>query len=801
MFHRGIVGAKLKQGSKTKNKDPLPPLAPSPPADPIQIDLNRSIQNHKYAYIDEILVKGSYLIYKFQSQLKNILEIFYEVAYNMGSDDDLSKEAAMKTEMILIENNKFIQEFEDFLKRISELTNRVFPPHTEEYFGQKTIDFQIDSYISLIDQTFFRTDHTFIKTHFAYLDDLPTLFTYGINDTFSKIEYRITYLLFYTSYRHQIGFFCPKIYCVNYPEYAFLEFVAITNVLGLIKENMPPMIEIKTTQYDFLMNNLIKDEIGFAFLNEDEKICFEPKVKGNSSDGFIISYKMTNEIRNLYVKQFYIESISFRNQLGCTDIRRPVRDLDEAEEYTKTTLKESSNSLNEIRPPMPTKVHEEQIKKPFLPVVSFDATSLEKKEDLEMEKSKKLSILPKIPDLQPEEPETEDYFPFKCSLSTQSSENISKNKFQMTMTVEFFGYFLLKYLDMTPDYVVIESKVYQQPLIVMCEISEDYIFIKDLKTTELYQHYLTNNCLIELCTNFTLLRIIHYLFYIDDFNEENVAVKDGKLQIVDLWTSLYPIIKLFDIPSQTKNYHSYQATAINEILKYTTASIIKGDLRINHNKVSDEHNKLMISYLTYKALSIFQSKEKIEDYDNWMKNNTLIHYELFIDLFNRSKDYITQQEIGEYFRDEIYQDEYIDKLKNVCANLFKDLALYLIETIYPSSLHADHDEFITELKKHVVTYISGKRVDIFDEFFERHNISNEGQTMKKVLLTFSLQEIGPEMFKYYDDQWFIFTNNFFIYDMIYMYLKKYGAGQQRISEPIFKGGYSSLFIYTRNITI
>lgn len=64
----------------------------------------------------------------------------------------------------------------------------------------------------------------------------------------------------------------------------------------------------------------------------------------------------------------------------------------------------------------------------------------------------------------------------------------------------------------------------------------------------------------------------------------------------------------------------------------------------------------------------------------------------------------------------------------------------------------------------------------------------------KILLAFSQQEIDTEMLKCYVAQWLVFTNNFFVYDLIFMYLHEY-EDYVMVREPIFKGRYYSLYIY------
>lgn len=86
---------------------------------------------------------------------------------------------------------------------------------------------------------------------------------------------------------------------------------------------------------------------------------------------------------------------------------------------------------------------------------------------------------------------------------------------------------------MAPDFIVSNSLAFNEPLIVMEQIPENYKFLKD---ETVYENCLEDQNYIKFCASIQFLRIFHYLFLIDDFHPGNVSVFQGNFQIVDLWT-------------------------------------------------------------------------------------------------------------------------------------------------------------------------------------------------------------------------------------------------------------------------
>lgn len=526
---------------------------------------------------------------------------------------------------------------------------------------------------------------------------------------------------------------------------------------------------------------------------------------------------------NLYVKQFFINTKSFRNMNKCLS-PISIRDLYDAKKHTiKRNLRFISQPNSNVGP-----------QKKYDPVHGGKNTSLpflqkpSNYQQLKVEKDKKqdkniytpppLILTPLPQSVTNGIPKREEYVPIKfngyanssCTSNSSMGTDAEEQLCQMNIATEFFGYYLLNYLKKAPEFTVVSSRVLNQPLIVMHQIPPGYEFISEfMKKKELNNNLNNRGVLFKMAQNIQLLRTIHFLFVIGDFNESNVAINEGEISIVDLWTCMY-IPEINDILTITDDeFHSYQVEVLEKVKHYLISSIINNESKRIEGTVDNTHVTILLSWLTIKALEIFQNNEigfiefserNIENYPNWMKNNSLLNCLLFKDLFLRSQIKIYLLGLTNYFQNAEFAQYKEDAQKRFPA-LFKSLSTNIISKLTsPDCKDSDHLQILIELNKNIFSYTNNHKGEIFnfDVFKEIQNIRlNSNRTQNIVVLTFTLKKPSiPSSIKK-DGRWNIFVNSLVLYDLLFEFFSEQGKIMNDDSILSFCSRPSTVFQYPK----
>lgn len=656
-----------------------------------------------------------------------------------------------------------------------------------EEFNEKTIDDVIGNFHGDFDLQAYYKDNN-INNWFIDVNNLikciQFFIKYQIFDQMSiSTEKAILHDLikFYSEHRNTILLY---FYDASIPPLSFSE-VALNPALKdfYLESNDIQIGHNSTNTHYFLDIPAISDY--FEYGPEEKKhkylIGYENKVSGNTSVGFIICIKENEQydvstqviscgetITRIYVKQFYLLTKKYRNPFLCGS-KYSIRDFKSFEAYIAGTSSPSTS-------------------KPSNQDQQLNVGSNE--QNLSQNKSSKQS----------------------SHISSNSNQILGKGC-QMNLRTEFFGYFLLNLLHMAPKFTVVSSEVFDQPLIVMESIPKDFSFISDHRDVRgnLSIQSLNSANLVELNSNVQLLRLFHFVFGIDDFNETNVAFYDGEIQVVDLWTSQVQASNIF-IANIKGNFHSYQYDVLHELSKYSMESIIQDQLQgaaIGNNA----NQSLILSWLTFRALMKFQTEEiselsrcHVKDENTnqygWLMNNTVLHFLMFKNLMSRSNQRITELGVEKYFPYINKFAKYIENVSRTCLLLFQAFSDYVISNSY-ESMNQDYDLLLNKFRPNVIGYKVGKNSstkmipDVMRAFHDSYNSDlNDINVSQMIVLTFCFDlpdEIPQECIKMFGkcDKYFIFINSMIVYDILFGFLYKNGIFKTFDEQMSFPSASSS----------
>lgn len=732
--------------------------------------------------IQDTLMKCSFVL----SKLNLLKKVFNNYLDLVG---DLKTRSKMDKKTLLAQQEKlmsYIDEIDKTLNTICRSLSKWFsiPFYYELNNEEKNLmNFNYQIFVSTIIEEYFH----FLISDFSYFQfeikrySLDLLIEPIIAYSSLTLIDRYTIMHFYYENRHEFDFFIP-----NFPSLsdllriAFVEVILtkdiITQLEGIKFEKLRTIID----QHKYDLNSLEVEKMvhpaGYSIhINDKEKMIFkyQSKINGMTANGFqmeiyremltnepyptTLSYDMKNvsigtieipetyDHKELFFKQFFINTSSYRKMFPII-IEKDKRD------------KKLNNDSN----------HTNSKAKHYIRLKEINS------------KKDKIHV-----------PSREEYIPILYGNYEDDSSDFSSDEeeeeqlHQLNINTEFFGYYLLNFLKLAPDFSVVSLITLNEPLIAMRQIPPDYEFINDLGNYNQYLVSMKIEDFFKMIRNFQLLRTIHFLFAIDDFNESNVAIKGGDILIVDLWTSAYMIIADELLLIDATIYHPYQIEALNIFFHYSISSIIKNETKMIEGDINGDHVKLVLTWTTLKALETFQKSEIgeigfsddiIENHTDWMKNDALLHSLLFEDLFSRSQERINALDVTNYFDQNEKFENYKVDAKIRFIQLFETLSRSLFSTLDKPDDH-DNQQILFELKKNIRAFAydcKGEVIDI-DIFIEIINMRRDtNRTENIVILIFTRKTPSPDSSIYSDSRCHIFVNSLVLYDLFFMFFQEHG---------------------------
>lgn len=207
--------------------------------------------------------------------------------------------------------------------------------------------------------------------------------------------------------------------------------------------------------------------------------------------------------------------------------------------------------------------------------------------------------------------------PYSEYVELQYENFVTQFVYHFNAHVELFGYYLLRNLEICPEFTVYRSEFDSKTYIIMESLNDCYYFCRDIDPTTLCNTTINGLCHSTIKLHY--MRAIHQVFFLSDFHESNVALKiEGDnvedINIIDLWPSYCPleinVISDYESLKRTMNGQTNQVAVDETIVSdelYTKLNsldeqVLLGDPIVYDIMLTKKWRFKMLTYHTYNVM-------------------------------------------------------------------------------------------------------------------------------------------------------------------------------------------------------